>query len=213
MARFYYDYKYLKFVILITFINMFCWYDSLAIVDAKQGVSSIWSNSLLPLRYLTPYHGAVLVRYKDSTLYRLRRQRIRIRSRRCARQWKPEIMIKRFPPSVVLSTVAPSVDPFFDKVEPTKCPVGQQIAKPSMDPQDCDLSTTPTTATEGTDVAESLDNEKGVRFEYIILIIQCTLITVPIMVGLVFTCFDGAERRAQLEARAIPLETRAEYNF
>lgn len=114
LKHFYYDYKYFNLILIFGIINICIFYDSAVVVDVEQNedVSSPndWSPSTQPTRYVEPYKGAVLVRYKDSTYYRLGLKPIS-RKTRCARQ--PDDQIPKLPtstispPTIIPTTIIP----------------------------------------------------------------------------------------------------------
>lgn len=71
LARLYYDYKYFNILILIAIVNIYWFYNSSEEIDVKQVATDDWRPNPPPARYLNPSKGAKLVRYEDSTIYRL----------------------------------------------------------------------------------------------------------------------------------------------
>lgn len=163
-----FDYKYFNIIILIGIINIYIFYHTFAPVDVQQeeATTDDWRPTQSPARYLQPYKGAVLVRYKDSTYYRLG-LKPRGRVTRCAREWRPEDEHPRRPsptisnyatttqPSEVLVRTQPTTNmrtnpifvPMATKKTLPKCPLNAQRSQKSSDSSRdvCDYSSATTT--------------------------------------------------------------------
>lgn len=182
--RIYYDYKYLLLlIIIIAFINLYIFHDSYSYVDPPDAKPTHWEKSPTPQRYLDPYEVAVLLRYKDSTHFRLG-LKPHNRVVRCPREPSPDPRPPRRPtPTVDYAGTSLPIDVFH-----TINRIRRSLKLPKCPSQEMCDSVTTTKETPHVVVKTTAENPHGYRSYY--MAIEYAMIAVLMFLAFSYMCYD-----------------------